>query len=113
MNFDRAQEGGIPQCHRNALSYLQKLFVVNRGLCQEVTRESFMFLAPSGMPDSYCKMQRATFLLPIAEVVAKTAPSDVNPNENEVEKAAETQGRLTYTIETRGLVYVGDLWRHT
>ena len=49
-------------------------------------------------------MQRTTFLLPIAEVVAKTAPSDVNPDENEVEKAAETQGRLTYTIETRGLV---------
>ena len=47
-------------------------------------------------------MQRATFPLPIAEVVAKTAPSDVNPDENEVEKAAETQGRLTYTIETRG-----------
>ena len=49
-------------------------------------------------------MQRATFPLPIAEVVAKTAPSDVNPDENEVEKATETQGRLTYTIETRGLV---------
>ena len=51
-------------------------------------------------------MQRATFLLPIAEVVAKTAPSDVNPDENEVEKAAETQGRLTYTIETRGFEVV-------
>ena len=50
-------------------------------------------------------MQRATFILPIAEVVAKTAPSDVNPDENEVEKAAETQGRLTYTIETRGGSY--------
>ena len=63
-------------------------------------------------------MQRATFLLPIAKVVAKTAPSDVNPDENEVEKAAETQGRLTYTIETRGFevrIMGGPpcLWRHT
>ena len=61
----QVQEGGIPQCHRNALSYLQKLFLVNRGLCQEVTRESFMFLAPSGMPNSYykCKGQHFSYLL--------------------------------------------------
>ena len=33
-------------------------------------------------------------------MVAKTAPSDVNQDEDEVEKAAEKQGRLTFTIKS-------------
>ena len=61
-------------------------------------------------------MQRATFLLPIAKVVAKTAPSDVNPDENEVEKAMQrSRGGSLIQSKPGGsrFVYGWDLWRHT